>query len=47
MIDDTNARQILENQTFTLRCFVHIDIGVIIVIHWIYPNKNAAVSAEF
>lgn len=42
MIDDTNARQILENQTFTLRCFVHIDIGVIIVIHWIYPNKNAA-----
>lgn len=40
IIDDTNARHIFENQTFTLRCFAHIDIGVIIVIDWEFPNRN-------
>lgn len=40
IIDDTQARHIFINDTFTLRCFVHIDIGVIIVVDWDHPNNN-------
>lgn len=45
MIDDFNARQVFVNDTFTLKCLVHIDIGVIVVIEWDYPNKNLTVSS--
>ncbi|OTF72295.1 hypothetical protein BLA29_007262, partial [Euroglyphus maynei] len=40
IIDDTQARHIFVNDTFTLRCFVHIDIGVIIVIDWDHPDNH-------
>lgn len=46
MIDDFNVRQIFINETFTLKCLVHIDIGVIVVIEWDYPNKNQTVSVS-
>ncbi|KAH9412601.1 hypothetical protein DERP_006563 [Dermatophagoides pteronyssinus] len=40
IIDDQQARHIFINDTFTLRCFVHIDIGVIIVVDWDYPQQQ-------
>ena len=40
LIDDSGARNVFHNTTFTLKCFVHIEIGVIIVIDWDIPNNN-------
>ncbi|XP_054166017.1 vascular endothelial growth factor receptor 1-like [Oppia nitens] len=41
LIDDSRAKNVFTNSTFTLKCFVHIELGVIIVITWDVPNKNS------
>ncbi|CAG2106712.1 unnamed protein product, partial [Medioppia subpectinata] len=40
LIDDSRAKNVFINSTFTLKCFVHIELGVIIVITWDVPNHN-------
>jgi len=40
LIDDSRAKNIFMNSTFTLKCFVHIELGVIIVMSWDAPNKK-------
>ena len=41
-IDDAKAKNVFVNQTFTLRCFVHIDLGVIIFMSWDVPDKKVS-----
>ncbi|KPM07133.1 hypothetical protein QR98_0056180 [Sarcoptes scabiei] len=43
IIDDTQAKSVFINQTLILKCFVHIDIGVIIVLDWDIPNRNRSI----
>ncbi len=42
MIDDSRAKNIFINSTITLKCFVRIELGVMIDISWDVPNKKVS-----
>ncbi len=42
MIDDSRAKNIFINSTFTLKCFVKGELGVMNDILWDVPNKKVS-----
>jgi hypothetical protein len=45
MIDDSRAKNIFINSTFTLKCFVHIEVGVIITgARSVQPKNRRKIS---